>query len=52
MPPDGRVLALAGSPLSSEDAALLRVFLAQLRTRRERARLDALDAGRFSPTGS
>jgi len=40
-----RVLVLSGSRLTSQDAALLGVFLAQLRIRREQVILDALRAG-------
>jgi len=41
---DGRVLALTGRRPSSQNAALLHMFLSQLRVRRERALLDALEA--------
>jgi two-component system, OmpR family, sensor histidine kinase KdpD len=41
---DDLVLALAGGRVTSEDAVLLRTFLDQLRSRRERALLDALQA--------
>ena len=41
---DGRVLALTGRRLSSQNATLLHMFLSQLRVRRERALLDALEA--------
>ena len=41
---DRRVLALTGRPLTSQNAALLHMFLGQLRIRRERAILDALKA--------
>lgn len=44
--PDGRVLALTGARLTSQDAALLRVFLGELRCRREHALLDALPTSR------
>ncbi len=44
--PDGRVLALTGARLTSQDAALLRVFLGELRGRREHAVLDALQTSR------
>jgi len=40
----GRVLALVGRRLTSQDTALLEVFLAQLSTRRERAVLDSIPA--------
>ena len=40
-----RVLALSGARVTAQDAALLRVFFEQLRVRRERAVLDALDEG-------
>jgi hypothetical protein len=39
---DGRVLALTGRLVISDDAALLHALLGQLRSRRERAVLDGL----------
>ena len=47
----GRVLALSGARLTSQDAALLRVFLGQLRVSRERAVLDAVEAEKRARSG-
>ena len=49
--PDGNMLGLPGARLTSQDAALLLVFLDQLRTRRERALLYALETRRHPVTG-
>lgn len=48
---DDRVLALAGSRLSEQDATLLRVFLGQFRLARERAALEALRNYKRPATG-
>ena len=40
---DGRVVALTGRRISSQNAPLLHMFLGQLRARRERALLDVLE---------
>jgi two-component system, OmpR family, sensor histidine kinase KdpD len=42
---DGRVLAITGRRLSIKNAPLLNMFIGQLRARRERALLDALENG-------
>lgn len=46
-----RVLALSGARLTSQDAALLGVFLAQLRIRREQVILGTLSVSKPEPPG-